>query len=125
MRAGLLHKYIESARAKRFRPGEHDCALFAAGWVALVTGQDHSLPWQGYRTLEDGKAMLAQAGYADHVDMAAQLLEEIPVAMARTGDLAVVEQQALGIVSSDRVFALHVDGLTSVSLLRAERAFRV
>lgn len=125
-RAQKLQAYLDRARAERFRPGEHDCALFVAGWVALASGTDHGEEWRGaYKTLADGKALLAERGCADHIELAASLLTELPPAMARTGDLAVVGGEALGIVSDERVFVLRLDGLGHVSRRLAERAFTV
>lgn len=125
-RAQLLQTYLAEVRRKRFRPGQHDCALFVAGWVKMVTGQDHARGWRSkYRSLKRGRAMLQEAGHADHIALAASVLEEVSPAMAQTGDLAVIDGNALGVVSSDRVFVLHPDGLGHVSRMRAGRAFKV
>ena len=125
-REDALNRYLAESRAKAFRPGRHDCATFAAGWVKQIPGVDHARGWRSkYRTLERGKAMLAETGHKDHVAFVAAHLDECPVAFARTGDLAVVEGQGVGIVSAERVFVLRPDGLGHVSLMRAEKAFRV
>lgn len=125
-RAQKLHAYLDRARAEKFRPGEHDCALFVAGWVAIATGTDHGEEWRGtYKTLEDGKALLADHGCADHIELVASLLTETTPAMARNGDLALVGGEALGIVSDERVFVLRLDGIGHVSRRLAERAFTV
>lgn len=122
----MLNDYLTEVRSRRFRPGEHDCAMFVAGWIERATGADLSEPWIGkYRTIEDGKAMLQEQGYADHADLAAEHFEEIPPSMAQTGDVAVVDGEALGVFGSDRIFVLHPNGLASVNRLRATRAFRL
>lgn len=121
-----LNAYLSACRAKAFRPGRHDCATFAAGWVKEATGKDHARGWRGkYASLKKGRAMLEEAGHADHVAFVAAHLEEIPPSFAQTGDLAVIDGWALGIVSAERVFVLSPDGLGHVSLMRAERAFKV
>lgn len=122
-----LIDYVAQVRAKRFRPGEHDCAIFVNGWVRMVTGEDHSRGLIGtYKTLEAGRAALRVQGLADHIALAASVLDEIPPAMARTGDLAVVNGDALGIVSADVIFVLHPhDGLGHVGRMLADRAFKV
>lgn len=125
-RAAALTAYLAEMRAEPFRPGRHDCALFAANWVARVAARDPARGWRGtYRSLDRGRALLREAGFADHVAFAAAHLQEVPPALAQTGDIAVVEGAALGIFGADRVFVLRLDGLGHVSRLRAERAFRV
>lgn len=125
-RAKALHAYLDRARSKPFRAGQHDCALFVAGWVKIATGVDHARGWRGkYRSIKKGRDLLRQMGHDDHVSMAAHLLSEVPPSMAQTGDLAVIEGNALGIVADERVFVLGIDGLGHVSRRRAERAFSV
>jgi hypothetical protein len=125
-RAGALTAYLAACRAWRFRPGVHDCATFVAGWVKEANGTDYARGWRGkYRSLKKGQELLQEAGHADHVAFAAAHFEEIPPAFAQTGDLAVIQGRALGIVSAERVFVLRPDGLGHVSLSKAERAFRV
>lgn len=121
-----LNAYLTDVRARRFRPGTHDCAHFVAGWVTIATGVDHGAAWRdAYSSMQEGSERLADAGYEDHVDLVASILPETPPAMAQTGDLAVIEGKALGIVASERVFVLRPDGLGHVSRLKAERAFTV
>jgi hypothetical protein len=78
-----------------------------------------------YRSLKRGQTLLRDIGFEDHVALVASLLEETPPARARNGDIALVNGHALGILSAERVFVLHPDGLGSVTRLQAERAFRV
>lgn len=120
-----LIRYLDDVRAERFRPGVHDCALFVAGWMKIATGEDPAKGWRGYRTLKAGQKRLLERGYADHVVLAASILPEVPPAMAASGDLAVVNGNALGIINAERVFVLHPDGLAHVSRMKAERAFKV
>lgn len=125
-RATLLADYLREVRGTPFRPGRHDCALFAAGWVVRAGGPDLARGWRSkYRSLARGEELLRAEGYDDHVALAAAHLPEVPPALAQTGDVAVVEDHAFGIVSADRVFVLRPDGLGHVSRMRAERAFRV
>lgn len=127
-RQGHLDAYLAYVRAKRFRPGSHDCGLFVAGWVKGLTGDDHGARWRGkYRSMKGLQELVKADGFESHVDYVASLFPDVigGPAMAQTGDLAVVEGDALGIFASDRVFVLRPDGLGHVSRLRAERAFRV
>lgn len=124
-RAQKLSAYLEQVRRRRFRPGSHDCGMYAAGWVKALRGVDHGARWRGrYRSMGKLAEVMAEEGFEDHVAYVATLFTEIPPAMAQTGDLAVLDDSALGIVGSDRVFVLRPDGLGHVSRLRAQRAFQ-
>lgn len=125
-RVYLLNSYIEAAKSKPFRPGRHDCALFAAGWVKMLTGRDLATEFRGqYRSLEEGKEQLRARGHEDHVAFAASIFEEAPLAFAVLGDLAVVGDDALGIVAGENIFALRPEGVAACQLTDATRIFRV
>lgn len=128
-RAALLIEYAARFREVPFRAGKADCALFAAGWVKLATGKDHARGWRGkYRSLKQGKAMIRERGFADHVEMAASLFPEINKLSARVGDLAVVPEGdafALGVVAGERIYVLGLSGVGTVPLESAVRAFRI
>lgn len=126
-----LHEYINNCRSRRFRYGRHDCALFAAAWVRRHTGRDLTGGIR-YDSLRQGLRALERAGYQDHVAVAASHLPDIPVAMARAGDIAVVPSEderatgaALGIVTGELIAVLARDGIGFVPLTAASRAFRV
>ncbi len=112
-----------------FQPGRHDCALFAAGAVLVMTGRDPAAPFRGrYRTLRGGQRILRKAGFADHIALTAQLLAEVHTSRAAPGDLAVVPTQdgdALGLVQGEAVYVLSARGLGFVPMTSAVRAFRV
>lgn len=124
-----LTAYLETAARRAFRPGQHDCALFAAGAVKAMTGTDFARGYRStYRSLARGQAVLRSRGYADHIDMVARLLPEVPPIMAQEGDVAVVpqgEDMALGIVQGAMIYVLMPSGLGLVPLTDAARAFRV
>ena len=125
-RLSLLITYAAEAGQKPFRPGRHDCALFAAGWVKLVTGWDLARGWRStYRSLKRGQQLLEEAGFADHVAFAASHLPEIPPAFAQVGDLAVLETQAFGIVAGEMIYCLRPNGLGLVPRSAMRRAFQV
>ena len=125
-RLSLLIAYAAEAGQKPFRPGRHDCALFAAGWVKLVTGWDLARGWRStYRSLKRGQQLLEEAGFADHVAFAASHLPEILPAFAQVGDLAVLETQAFGIVAGEMIYCLRPNGLGLVPRSAMRRAFQV
>ena len=125
-RLSLLIAYAAEAGARPFRPGSHDCALFAAGWVKIATGQDFARGWRStYRSLKRGQQMLAEAGFADHVEFAASHLPEIAPAFAQVGDIAVLDDQAFGITAGEMIYCLKPDGLGLVPRGFMRRAFQV
>ena len=125
-RLSLLIAYAAEAGARPFRPGRHDCALFAAGWVKIATGQDLARGWRStYRSLKRGQRLLEDAGFADHVDCAAAQLPEIAPAFAQVGDLAVLEDDAFGINAGEMIYCLKPQGLGLVPRGTMRRAFAV
>ena len=125
-----LAVYLAAGRAKPFAYGEHDCARFAAGAVEAVTGADPSAALGiRYTTLVGGRRALVARGYRDPVAFVRESFEEIPPALARIGDLAVVltaEGPALAVVGGAVVFAPAPDrGLRLLPLTAAITAFRV
>ena len=122
----LLIAYAAEAGARPFRPGRHDCALFAAGWVKQVTGQDFARGWRStYRSLKRGQQLLEDAGFADHVALAAAHLPEIAPAFAQVGDIAVLDDNAFGIVAGELIYCLKPQGLGLVPRGKMRRAFAV
>ena len=125
-RLTLLIDYAAEAGQRPFRPGRHDCALFAAGWVKIVPGQDLARGWRStYRSLLKGQHVLKDAGYADHVALAASHLPEIAPAFAQVGDIAVLDDQAFGIVAGEMIYCLRLDGLGLVPRGQMRRAFQL
>lgn len=94
-----------------------------------MTGEDPAAPFRGrYRSTKGGLRVLRRAGYRDHLALAEAHFEEVPPAFARVGDLAAVlgaDGPALGVVQGERIYVLRPEGLASVSLLQASRAWRV
>lgn len=124
-----LVAYIAQHAGSEFRPGRMDCALFAAGAVAAMTGVDPARGWRGaYRSLKVGQEKLQAAGHADHVAFLASLLPEVPTAFAHQGDVAVVEDDGvpcLGIVQGEMIYVVTLQGFGLVPRERMVRAFSV
>jgi hypothetical protein len=125
-----LTVHIAAARRRRFAYGTHDCATFAAGAVAAVTGDDPaSRNGLRYSTLRGGRTALLRRGFADPIALARREFPEIPAAFAREGDLAVVETPegpALAVVGGAVLFAPRAPGgLGVLPLTAAITAFKV
>lgn len=126
-----LFDYVHAVAAKPFAWGEHDCALFAAGAIKVMTGEDFAGGYRGkYRTLAGGLRQVKRAGFANHADLAASILEEIHPSEAQIGDIAAVEEDGaigLGIIQGERIYVLRPGdaGIGTVSRMDAKRAFRV
>ena len=125
-----LMQFLGEAARKPLSFGQHDCAIFAAGAVQAMTGEDFAEPFRGrYSTLADGLRLLKVAGHGDHVALARSCLPSIPVAEAMPGDLAVCDGDgvpALGVVQGAAVYVLQAQGgLGLIPLTSAIEAFRV
>ena len=112
-----------------YRPGQHDCILFAGGARAAVRGEDLTGHYMGrYRTLEEGFELLRELGHPGHVEAITAGLEEIPVAYAQPGDLVELEGEdgiaAMGVVGGEHIYALLPRGAGIVPLTSARRAWR-
>jgi hypothetical protein len=126
---GRLAAYLAASVGRPFEWGRHDCALFAADCIEAMTGEDPAAAFRGrYRSFNGGLKVLRKAGHADHVALATALLDEVAPAFAQAGDLAMIatpEGAAMGIVQGHRVYVLRPEGLATVDLLQAARAWRV
>lgn len=124
-----LVDYLAASAQRPFRYGQHDCALFAAGAVAAMTGTDHADGWRGYGDLPSGLRRLRAAGHDDHVAFVASILPEIHPVRAMPGDVAVMPGDggvaALGIVQGAGVYALRPQGIAVLPRGQMLRAFRV
>jgi len=125
-----LAAWLADVARTPFAEGAHDCALFAAGAVAAMTGVDPSEGFRGrYTTTRGGLRILRRAGHADHLALATALLPEIDPPAAGAGDLAALagpEGPALGVVQGPQ--AVYVAGPSGVALAAramAVRAWRV
>lgn len=123
-----LNAYVEASRHRPFVWGAHDCALFAAGGVAAVTGSPladiptYSGPVAAARTL-------ARMGHRDVIDLAGAYLRPWQsVLMARRGDIAAAitdNGPTLGVALGASIAAPGEAGLIFWALHHATRAWRV
>lgn len=125
-----LMQYLAECMRAPLAFGQHDCAIFAAGAVRAMTGQDFAAAYRGrYDSLAGGLRLLARDGFADHVALARARLTPIAVAEAMPGDLAALPASpvpALGVVQGASVYVLGPEGVIGlVPLTDATEAFRV
>lgn len=123
-----LHAEIEAHRHERFAWGARDCALgLAAGAVEAITGADLR-PAVSYDSAAGALLALREAGHASLGDAVAARLPEIHPAMARDGDLALIDEGeigALAVFSGGTLVVLTLDGLGVRERAAAKRAYRV
>ena len=87
-----LDAAIREARARPFEWGRHDCALFAAGCVAALTGADPASDLRGRYTTETGAArVIKRLGGLEGIGDA-RLGPRVPVLCAQVGDVGLIEQ---------------------------------
>lgn len=125
-----LAAYLAETVRRPFRPGRHDCVLWAAGARAAMTGVDMMAEWRGrYSTVEEGLQLARQAGCDDPWLHVVSGLEEIAPAYAQVGDLVVLDGDdglpAMGVVQGAAIYVLHPRGAGMVQLTAARRAWRV
>jgi hypothetical protein len=123
---------IDDMKAKPFAWGEHDCGPGLVGRMVLaMTGEDVARRYRGkYRTARGALGVMRRAGFNTLADMAGSVLPEVHPSRARVGDIAAFPADtafgyALGVVNGERVYVLREDGLGTMDLLSATRAFRV
>lgn len=118
-----LHSYIAAVTGRLLRYGSHDCVTFAGRWAERKSGRT-LVP--RYSSLREGRDIL---GEQSPVDVLAREFREVPVLMARPGDVAVLVSDgplpALGIVCGHRIAAFVGREVGFVELTSAQRMFRV
>jgi hypothetical protein len=124
---------IDRVRLTPFSWGTHDCGPGLAGnIVRAITGIDVAAPYRNrYATLAGALRVMRNDGFNSLADLAASIVPEYDhVSQARIGDIAAVPMPtsfgfALGAVNGERIFVLMPDGIGTVDLLDATRAFKV
>lgn len=128
-----LERVIHKARAKAFRRGRHDCALFVASCIWAMTGVDFSEPFRGkYRTPDGAAALLNAQGAATLGDFVTlKLGAPVKPLQAGRGDVAEFmtpnDGLSLGIIdnSGRRIATVAEKGLIFIDKKSATRAWRV
>lgn len=134
-----LADYLAAARSRMWEWGSHDCAQFALGAIAAVTGT-HPMPaaLEAYTTRAGAaKWLLAATGTADYAAAVDRLayeweLYKVPTAMAWPGDIARCPDAgcggwpALGVVESRHAwFARRPYGIEPIPMAKIDCAWRI
>lgn len=126
---GRLEDYVGKTVREPFAYGHNDCALWVAGAVLEMTGEDPASELRGkYSTLTGGLKQIQKTGRMDHIDVVSELFEEVEPSLACVGDIAAVpgeEMLSLGIVGGSHIHVLMQSGLGIVPLTKAVRVWRV
>ena len=111
---------------------QFDCAPGLAGKMVLaITGEDLAGPYRGrYRSRTGAIRVLRDSGFDNLADLVGSMLPEIHPSKATIGDIAAFAMDtpfgyALGVVNGERVFVLKDEGIGTMDLLQASRAFKV
>lgn len=125
-----LSTHLAQVAAQPFGYGQHDCALFAASCVEVMTGVDLAARYRGlYVTLKGGLKLLLTDGFYNHLDVVRAHFDEVQPAFAQVGDIMVVQEghgiAALGIDVGERIAVLQRGGLGMAPRASAIAAYRV
>lgn len=124
-----LDAYLDGLTGRTFCWGSIDCALFAADAVLAMTDMDLAADFRGkYSTAFGASRAIKKAGFWFVSDVAAARLPELPVALLRLGDVAVVfehDQPALALCNGPTLLCMSPVGKVSLSRARAVRGFGV
>ncbi len=120
-----LAEYVRARQDMPFEWGAHDCAHFAAGAVAAITGEYPRFP--RYKTERAALKLIAQKPLRER---AGDLLgEEIGVSMAQRGDIVMVVDPvngpSLGVCFGEHSIFTSKAGLTQVATSGCWCAWRV
>ncbi|MHB1086462.1 MAG: DUF6950 family protein [Minisyncoccota bacterium] len=128
-----LDSVIDDARHVAFDWRDFNCGHLAQSAVLAITGERLGQTVLGKaRSLRTATSVMRRAGFDNLGDLLASLLPEIHPSQAYVGDIAAIESDdplgySLGVVGGERIFVIgqEFDGLGTVDLLTAKRAFKV
>lgn len=104
-----------------------NCAQFAAGWVQQVERRDVGAP--SVLDLADSRRVLRRLGGSLRAAVTAELAREpVPAAMARPGDVVLVERdggQTLGICAGRTAAVLTAAGVVHIPMQEAQAAWHI
>ena len=126
----LLAAAIDTARARPFVWGVHDCPTFAFETRMILTGgEDVAALWRGrYTTALGGERVMRRLGWASLEEMGCALLGEpraTPL-LAQRGDIVFTDTGlGFGVVIGATAVGLEPEGLTFASLTSCRLAWPI
>ena len=126
-----LYTALDTFAARPFVWGSDDCTHFAAAMVEAMTDANplDDVSPGAYDDAESAAEALSDLGYGDLASYLAETFEEVPIAYARVGDIAVVDSEGigegLGIVLGEFLAVRMATGIGRVPRTLAIHAFRV
>jgi hypothetical protein len=126
-----LQAYLDAQPRAPFSWATRHCCHFAGGWVRELTGHDPLAGWPATPTRTAALRALCRRAGTLEAAVSAALGSSLPLALARTGDVALLPGAlegvgTLGIVSGRHVWALDEAGaLQPLPLADARCVWRV
>ncbi len=126
----LLAAAIDTARAKPFVWGVHDCPTFAFETrMILIDGEDIAALWRGrYTTAIGGERVMRRLGWASLEDMGRALLGEPrpSVLLAKRGDIVLADTGlGFGVCTGAQAVGVAPEGLVTVPLTSCRFAWHI
>ena len=126
----LLAAAIDTARAKPFVWGVHDCPTFAFETRMILTGgADVAALWRGrYTTALGGARVMRRLGWASLEEMGRSLLGEprLSVLLAARGDIVLADSGlGFGICTGRAAVGMVQEGLITVPLTSCRLAWQI
>ena len=126
----LLAAATDTARAKTFIWGIHDCPTFAFETRMILTGgEDIAALWRGlYTTALGGQRVMRRLGWASLEEMGRSLLGEPrpAVLLAQRGDLVLADTGlGFGICTGASAVGMAPEGLVTVPLTACKLAWAI
>lgn len=115
-----LAGYITSHLGRPFKWGEHDCVLFAVGWLEIATGRDYLGQYKPWSSAREATRKVSDAGGLEALFDAN--LQRINPHLAVDGDLALIDGTAF-LFSGPHVVSVGEGGLVFKSRLDAGAAW--
>lgn len=123
-----LKEFVRSQSGRPFKFGVLDGAMFAAGAIEAMTGEDLAVGYRGYRTAAGGLKKCKAKGHETLVGPFEHLPEIAPM-HALAGDLVVFDGEAglcVGIVQGANVWGVNEDrGVVLLPKSEVIKAYKV
>lgn len=120
-----LLNFIKSRKNTKFEWGVHDCTLFAADCIKIMTGIDPSEGYRNYSTKEGAALIVGKVGSLREF-ITSILGQEIPTNLAMRGDCVMLKNQdneeTIGIHLGSSVVVAgkeHLELISPVNLIAA------